>query len=512
MMESLYGQLPTGWVEVPLKEIVSHTGIFSDGDWVESKDQDPKGDVRLVQLADIGEMTFLNKSRRYMNGKTADAMNCTFLQSGDLLISRLGDPLGKTCVYPGLDARAVTAVDVCVLRPDAQGIEPKLFGYFLNSGILRREIDAQSSGTTRKRITGNKLKALSIRVPPSNEQSRIVDKIETLFTQLDQGEASLRSVQTLLTRYRQSVLKAAVTGQLTADWRAENAQRLEHGRDLLQRILQTRRDNWQGRGKYKEPTAPDTSDLPDLPEGWVWGTVEQLGFIVSGQTPAGIEIHLDESGTIPWFKISSMNEPGNERTLRVSKWMLTEEGITASKLNTLPEGAIVFPKRGGAILTNKKRRLGCRAGIDLNTMGFVPALLSNYAWTYFQGLDLRSIYDGSNVPQINYHDIADLRIAIPSCEDEAEQIADIVDAQIDQISTLETWCIAELTRSTALRQSILKDAFAGRLVPQDPNDEPASALLARIRAEREAANKPAARGRGKAGSATTVSQHAKGAR
>ncbi|HDQ39652.1 MAG TPA: hypothetical protein ENN39_01280, partial [Desulfonatronum sp.] len=121
-------------------------------------------------------------------------------------------------------------------------------------------------------------------LPPLNEQHRIVEKIETLFARLDKGEETLREVQKLLARYRQSVLKAAVTGQLTADWRAENAHRLEHGRDLLARILQTRRETWDGRGKYKEPVAPDTTGLPELPEGWVWASLDMLGEITTGST------------------------------------------------------------------------------------------------------------------------------------------------------------------------------------------------------------------------------------
>ncbi len=95
---------------------------------------------------------------------------------------------------------------------------------------------------------------------------------------------SLRQVQKLLARYRQSVLKAAVTGELTADWRARHAGNLEHGRDLLARILKARRENWQGRGKYKEPVEPDTSSLPELPEGWVWATVGQIADVIGGLT------------------------------------------------------------------------------------------------------------------------------------------------------------------------------------------------------------------------------------
>lgn len=331
--------------------------------------------------------------------------------------------------------------------------------------------------------------ALRIQVPPFNEQRRIVEKIETLFARLDKGEEALRAVRTLLARYRQSVLKAAVTGQLTADWRAENAHRLEHGRDLLARILQTRRETWEGRGKYKEPMAPDTSGLPELPEGWVWTTLEHLGFVKSGQTPKGVDTLVDPAGTIPWFKVSSMNEPGNEVELRTSQWIFTEDGAKTVGLNLLPTGTIAFPKRGGAILTNKKRRLGCRAALDLNTMGFIPVALEDYVWAFFQRLDLRTIYDGSNVPQINYHDIADVPIALPPSIEEAGVIADLVGESIEQTARLEGWCETELARSGALRQSILKEAFAGRLVAQDPTDEPASDLLAHIKETRAPAPK-----------------------
>ena len=125
--------LPVGWIEAPLQSLIGQTGIISDGDWVESKDQDPTGDVRLTQLADIGEMHFLDKSNRSMTSEKADAMNCTYLQKNDLLISRLGDPLGKSCLYPAKESKAVTVVDVCVFRTGHDLIAPTLVGYFLNS-------------------------------------------------------------------------------------------------------------------------------------------------------------------------------------------------------------------------------------------------------------------------------------------------------------------------------------------------------------------------------------------
>ena len=485
-----FSDLPVGWAKARLEDIVSSNGVFSDGDWIESKDQDQNGSVRLVQLADIGEMRFLDKSQRYMDAERAEAMGCMYLCKGDLLISRLGDPLGKACLYPGNDPRAVTAVDVCVLRPCHEGVEPRLFGFFLNSSVLRREIDAQSSGTTRKRITGKKLKSLPVRVPPTNEQRRIVDKIESLFAQLDHGEASLRDVQKLLARYRQSVLKAAVTGQLTADWRAENADRLESGRDLLERILKARRENWQGRGKYKEPAAPDTRDMPELPEGWVWTSVDQ---ILRAGLSNGRSVRDAQEG-FPVLRLTALKDGVID---------LSERKIGAWDA----EKAEPYLVRKGDILVgrgNGSKKLVGRGGlVDVepdqvaypDTMIRIPVLLGTINPEWFLQLwnspFMRSQVEESakttaGIYKINQTDIRGFKVPLPAVEEQNEIVERVYEA-FDKIRSLERWCATELTRSTALRQSILKDAFAGKLVPQDPADEPASELLARIRSERDAA-------------------------
>src|SRR5207237_2928811 len=91
-------------------------GIFIDGDWIESKDQDPSGEVRLIQLADVGDGVFRNRSSRVLTMEKAKELRCTFLQPGDVLVARMPDPLGRACIFPGVGRPAVTAVDVCILR------------------------------------------------------------------------------------------------------------------------------------------------------------------------------------------------------------------------------------------------------------------------------------------------------------------------------------------------------------------------------------------------------------
>ena len=115
--------LPPGWESTSIGEVVG-AGLFSDGDWVESKDQDPDGEVRLVQLADIGEGEFRDRSNRHLTAESARALGCTYLAPGDVLVARMPDPLGRACRLPQLLGPAITAVDVCILRPTAAGVDP----------------------------------------------------------------------------------------------------------------------------------------------------------------------------------------------------------------------------------------------------------------------------------------------------------------------------------------------------------------------------------------------------
>jgi type I restriction enzyme S subunit len=111
------------WQIGSIAELAGSGGLVTDGDWVESKDQDPDGEVRLIQLADIGDGVFLNRSHRFLTLEKARQLRCTFLQPGDMLIARMQDPLGRACIFPGVGQPAVTAVDVFVWRRDNTGAD-----------------------------------------------------------------------------------------------------------------------------------------------------------------------------------------------------------------------------------------------------------------------------------------------------------------------------------------------------------------------------------------------------
>jgi type I restriction enzyme S subunit len=295
-------------------------------------------------------------------------------------------------------------------------------------------------------------------------------------------------VQVSLKRYRSAVLKAACEGRLVpteAELARKESRSYEPADKLLERILTERRAKWNGRGKYETPSAPDTGKLPELPEGWCWATVEQVADVQSGNTPSGIENLVSADGDIPWFKVGSMNMPGNEHHLALSDARLTAKSAAKLSLRIIPKGAFVFPKRGGAIATNKKRILAQDSCCDLNMMAIIPAsTVAGYLWWWLVSLDLGRLSDGSNVPQINHKDIDPLPFPLPPLAEQQRIVAE-VERRLSVVDELAAMVAANLKRADRLRQAILKRAFEGKLVPQDPKEEPAEKLLERISKERK---------------------------
>ncbi|MBE7526228.1 MAG: restriction endonuclease subunit S [Burkholderiales bacterium] len=188
-------ELPRGWAYACLPELISSDGVFVDGDWVESKDQDPDGNVRLIQLADIGDGRYLDKSNRFLNQSKAIELGCTFLKRGDVLVARMPDPLGRACIFLDDRKQAVTVVDVCVVRGRLEHFDHTWLMHFINSPSFRADIHSLQSGSTRNRISRGNLSTLKLPVPPRAEQTRIVAKLEELLSDLDAGVAELKAAQ-----------------------------------------------------------------------------------------------------------------------------------------------------------------------------------------------------------------------------------------------------------------------------------------------------------------------------
>ena len=224
-----------------------------------------------------------------------------------------------------------------------------------------------------------------------------------------------------------------------------------------------------------------SDELLDLPEGWSEALIIDIGMIMSGQTPKGIDGSSVAHGIIPWFRVGNMNEPGNEEILTTSEVKLTSDKVAALGLHIRPKGTIVFPKRGGAIATNKKRILGQPSTYDLNLMGIFPiGIYNKYFWYWFQLIDLKQLSDGSNVPQINHGDIEHLTLPIPPLNEQKRIVAKIEELS-DRSQTAQKALETIPQLCDRFRQSVLAAAFRGDLTAdwreKNPDVEPASVLL-----------------------------------
>ena len=219
----------------------------------------------------------------------------------------------------------------------------------------------------------------------------------------------------------------------------------------------------------------------DLPDGWAWSRFGCVVTLMSGTTyPAENELL---SGDRLYVKVGDMNLPGNEREIVTSSRYLDEYNPS----HLVPINSVIFPKRGGAIATNKKKLvLQKEILIDLNTMAFTPVSPVNlmYCYYWFLSIDLGKINSGSSVPQINNKDIEPLLFPIPPIS-EQEKIIQAITPLLDAEQRISS-AGAEISRLVSCAKSEILDlAIRGQLVPQDPTDEPASVLLERIRAEKE---------------------------
>lgn len=167
------------FLELPLCEVVGgdKSSLMTDGDWIESKDQDPNGNVRLIQLADIGDGVFKNVSERFITTQKVDELNCTLLQPGDLLIARMPDPIGRCATFPDIGQPAITAVDVCIIRPGPE-IDRQWLMQALNMPQIRYRMSALAGGGTRQRISTGELRGLKLSIPPLSQQRRISDVLQ----------------------------------------------------------------------------------------------------------------------------------------------------------------------------------------------------------------------------------------------------------------------------------------------------------------------------------------------
>jgi type I restriction enzyme S subunit len=497
-------ELPAGWASTPLKDLIARDGLFNDGDWVESKDQDPTGDVRLIQLADIGDGVFRDRSERFLTAAKAQELQCTFLRTGDVLISRLANPLGRACIFPEQPKPCVAAVDVCIFRSGSVSVDHNWLMHFINSIYFRDEIELRSSGTTRTRISRKNLGDIEMRVPPLAEQRRIVAKIETLRERSRRAREALSEVEPLLQQFRQSVLAAAFRGDLTADWRAAHPN-VEPASELLHRIRAERRRRWEQaelakyevkgqkppqnwKDRYKEPESVDDSGLPELPEGWCWARFDEILYeLRNGVSPKPNDTPL---GT-PILRINSVRP----RKVLLDELRYLPNADNYIKTYRLRDQDLLFTRYNGTLelvgVCGLVQGLGDRVVLYPDKLMRVriehQLVLPEFIEMYFASPRARQritkrAKTTSGQQGVSGADIKAQPVPLVPFPEQQQLIT-----RLQMLLSMSDGIEATLSKTDEdldnFDQSILTKAFLGDLVPQDPSDEPASVLLERIHAQ-----------------------------
>lgn len=452
----------------------------------------------------------LIRIRDIVSGKTdttyeGDYSKDYIVNSGDLLVGMDGD-FHSAFWRSGI---ALLNQRVCKLTANENFYNQKFLAYLL-PGYLDA-INQSTSAVTVKHLSSKTIQSIPLPLPTRKEQDRLVEKLEELFSEFDNGIEELKAAQTKLSQYRQSLLKSAVEGSLTQQWRAENSDRVqETGEQLLARILKQRREQWQQqklaefaeKGKtpsknwqdaYPEPVQPDTTDLPELPKGWVWATIDQCTMdardITDGPFGSNLKTeHYTKSGP----RVIRLQNIGDgvflDEKAHISKdhyATLSKHAIECGDIlvammgEFLPRACMVPSGVAPAIV-----KADC-ARIRVNSEVLRPKLLTYYLNSNPIRNRTKSAVKGIGRPRINLGYIRSIVVPLPSVI-EQKAIADKIDTEFDSIDRqIEATALA-LKQSEAQRKNILRSAFSGLLVPQDPNDEPASVLLENIKREREA--------------------------
>jgi len=418
-----------------------------------------------LDLSDVKEMDF-----------TAIESVTYELRPGDLLLSEAsGSPgeVGKPAQYRGeIEGCCFQNTLLRVRLPI--GLVPAFFEYFFSEQALNGRFAADSRGVGIHHLGASALSVWQVPVPPVAEQERILATIEEAFSKLDAGEAGLRTVRQLLKRMRGAILAAALTGRL----QPQEATDTPAAKVLAELGAQ--------------PIEPE--DVPALPKGWQWASLGAVADVVGGLTKDSKRMHDPGLVERPYLRVANVQRGYLDLTVVTTIRVRPEK---AAKLELRP-GDVLFNEGGdrdklgrgwiwegqvpGCIHQNHVFRARLADGIE-------PRIVSIWGNTFGQHWFDAHGRQTTNLASINLRTLKSFPIPIPPKEEQCRILAE-VERQQSFLDVCERAVDAGLARAAALRRSVLKAAFEGKLAPQDPSDEPAAALLERISAERLAASTP----------------------
>jgi type I restriction enzyme S subunit len=478
-------KLPKGWVWTNVSEVASLIrGVSYPKE--ESSKEAKDGYLPILRANNIdGELNF--NDLVYVPHKRVN--NEQLIKEFDLLIAMSSgskDLVGKA-------SQANRDFDggfgaFCGLVRIIQEIDRRFVGFFFRSPSYRSEISRLSSGVNINNLRRDHIESMPIPLPPLSEQQRIVAKIEELFTRLDVGVEALKRTKTQLKRYRQAVLKHAFEGKLTAEWRQAHKHELEPASVLLERIKQERQRS--ANGKYRELPPLDTSNLPGLSDRWVWARFNQVCSKIQDGSHFSPKIQFDEPGKDRYLYITAKNIRNEGLDLSNVTYVDSNfYGSAASRCDPQINDVLLIKDgvKTGTLTVNNLREQFCIlssvAILRCHADSVNPHFISYYLKSPLGYTMISGAMTGTAIRRIILDKIRQSYLPIAS-KNEQDKIVVEIERRFSTADQIEKNVDRSLKQAERLRHSILRRAFEGKLVPQDPQDEPAAKLLERIKAEK----------------------------
>jgi type I restriction enzyme, S subunit len=457
--------LPPGWALATVEDLAARFGV-TDGPFgsdLKTEHYTSSG-PRVIRLQNIGDGSFRDE-RAHISSEHFERLRKHEVEAGDVLVAALGEVLPRACLAPSSLGQTIVKADCIRIRP-GEAVTGTWLMLALNSAGVRDRVAALVKGVGRPRINLRDLRSLEIPVAPSAEQERIVTAIEEAFSKLDAGEAALRATRQRLKRLRESVLAAAVTGRLVPQ-------------DPIDEPALVNRASLVERSSHYE-----------IPAAWSWCELNDVASLkdygISAKAHAGQEAH-----DVPMLRMGNIQGGAIDPTSL--KYVNPDIDDISGK--SLEAGDMLFNRTNSAELVGKTavyrgRPVGATFASYLIRVRTLPVALPAWCSSVINSAPGR-VYISSVVVQqvgqanVNGTKLGRFPIPLPPVA-EQHRIVNEMERHFSFIDACERTVDVGLVRSAALRRSILKSAFEGRLVPQDPADEPTAALLDRIQSERGA--------------------------
>jgi type I restriction enzyme, S subunit len=416
------------------------------------------------------------------------------IRAGDVLICEGGEP-GRAAVWPGSDRFIMFQKALHRVRT-TPALDPHWLVYHLRNDADEGRLEQYFTGTTIKHFTGAALSRYPVVLPPIIEQRRIVAKLEALLARSRRTKEALERVPALLEKLRQSVLAAAFRGDLTADWRARNPD-VEPLPKVLERLPPRT-------SAKRRPVAEATpvqgryaicvgSPQKPAPQGWTWLQLTDIARLETGHTPSrSLPEYWD--GDIPWVGIKDAREH-HGCVIYKTHQTITQAGLDNSAARLLPQNTVCLSRTasvGYVFILGRSMATSQDFVCWVCSEAVVPKFLMYLLMA--EGQDVRRFGKGTTHTTIYFPEVMAFHVCIPSIA-EQKQIVLEIEKRFETVSRIQSSWQNAVQSMQHIDEAILSKAFCGELVPQDPNDEPASVLLERLRAEREAGAPKRSRGR-----------------